>query len=47
VYLEPGAAAGGIPEIKAYLNGTHVRNFLRLRCIIVKVRFLLLSYSPA
>jgi len=47
VYLEPGAAAGGIPEIKAYLNGTHVRNFLRLRCIAVKVIGTILSVSSA
>eukprot|EP00961_Rhodomonas_salina_P068456 919056-Rhodomonas_salina.1 len=33
VGLEPAAAAGGIPEIKAYLNGTHIRDFLRLRAI--------------
>jgi len=37
VGLEPAAAAGGIPEIKAYLNGTHIRDFLRLRAIFVKV----------
>lgn len=37
VFVEPSAAAGGIPEIKAYLNGTHVKNFLRLRAITVKI----------
>jgi chloride channel 7 len=47
VYLEPAAAAGGIPEIKAYLNGTHVRNFLRLRCIFVKVVGTIFSVSSA
>ena len=45
VYLEPSAAAGGIPEIKAYLNGTHVRNFLRLRAVLVKIFGTILSVS--
>ena len=45
VYLEPSAAAGGIPEIKAYLNGTHVKNFLRLRAVLVKIFGTILSVS--
>uniref|UniRef100_A0A7S4KVL4 Chloride channel protein n=1 Tax=Guillardia theta TaxID=55529 RepID=A0A7S4KVL4_GUITH len=43
--VEPAAAAGGIPEIKAYLNGTHVKNFLRLRAIFVKVVGTILSVA--
>lgn len=27
VYFEPTAAGSGIPEVKAYLNGTKVRRF--------------------
>lgn len=47
VFVEPSAAAGGIPEIKAYLNGTHVKNFLRLRAIAVKIVGTMLSVSSA
>lgn len=45
VYLEPSAAGGGIPELQAYLNGTHVKNFLRLRAIVVKIFGTILSVS--
>lgn len=47
VFVEPSAAAGGIPEIKAYLNGTHVKNFLRLRAIAVKIFGTTMSVSSA
>ena len=47
VFVEPSAAAGGIPEIKAYLNGTHVKNFLRLRAIAVKIVGTMMSVSSA
>lgn len=47
VFIEPSAAAGGIPEIKAYLNGTHVKNFLRLRAIIVKIFGTMMAVSSA
>jgi H+/Cl- antiporter ClcA len=47
VFIEPSAAAGGIPEIKAYLNGSHVKNFLRLRAIAVKIVGTMLSVSSA
>ena len=42
-YIEPSAAAGGIPEIQAYLNGTHVHNFLRLRTVAIKIFGTILS----
>lgn len=35
--FEPHTAADGIAEIKAFINGTHVKNFLRLRTIIARV----------
>lgn len=47
VFVEPSAAAGGIPEIKAYLNGTHVKDFLRLRAIAIKIIGTALSVSSA
>lgn len=35
--FEPHTAADGIAEIKAFINGTHVKHFLRLRTIVAKV----------
>ena len=35
--FEPHTAADGVAEIKAFINGTHVKHFLRLRTIIAKV----------
>jgi H+/Cl- antiporter ClcA len=35
-YLEPTAAADGIAELKAYLNGSHARNVFGLRAVIVR-----------
>lgn len=37
VYYEPTAAGSGIPEVKAYLNGTKVPRFLRMRTLFAKV----------
>ena len=36
VFLSPEAAGSGVPEIKAYLNGTRVPRFLRPACALVK-----------
>lgn len=33
-YIEPLAAGSGIPELKTYLNGVHLRGLLRLRTIL-------------
>ena len=35
--IEPHTAADGVAEIKAFINGTHVKHFLRLRTIVVRV----------
>mmetsp|Transcript_49459 Transcript_49459/g.155052 ORF Transcript_49459/g.155052 Transcript_49459/m.155052 type:complete len:946 (-) Transcript_49459:44-2881(-) len=37
ITLEPATAADGIAEIKAFMNGTHVKRFLKLRTILVKI----------
>lgn len=37
VYWEPTAAGSGIPEVKAYLNGTKVPRFLRMRTLWAKL----------
>jgi len=43
--FEPHTAADGIAEIKAFINGTHVKHFLRLRTIVVKVLGTMLAAS--
>lgn len=45
VYYEPTAAGSGIPEVKAYLNGTKVPRFLRLRTLAGKVGSMILANS--
>ncbi len=35
-YLVPEAAGGGIPEVKAYLNGINLRSFLRFKVLMAK-----------
>jgi H+/Cl- antiporter ClcA len=40
VYYEPTAAGSGIPEVKAYLNGTKIPHFFRMKTLWTKlVRF--------
>lgn len=36
-YWEPAAAGSGIPEVKAYLNGTKIPGFFRLKTLIAKL----------
>ena len=36
-FVEPAATGSGIPEIKAYLNGTAMPNYLYFRTLLVKV----------
>mmetsp|Transcript_10131 Transcript_10131/g.23683 ORF Transcript_10131/g.23683 Transcript_10131/m.23683 type:complete len:987 (+) Transcript_10131:176-3136(+) len=37
VFVEPMTAADGLAEIKAFINGVHVRRFLKLRTIVLKI----------
>jgi len=43
--FEPHTAADGVAEIKAFINGTHVKHFLRLRTIVAKVIGTILAAS--
>ena len=36
VYLAPEAAASGVPEVMAYLNGCHIRRVFNIRTLVVK-----------
>ena len=36
-YVEPLAAGSGIPEMKTYLNGVHLKGLLRLRTVVAKL----------
>ena len=36
VFIQPQAASSGIPEVIAYLNGTHQRKLFNLRTLVVK-----------
>mmetsp|Transcript_40539 Transcript_40539/g.63297 ORF Transcript_40539/g.63297 Transcript_40539/m.63297 type:complete len:872 (-) Transcript_40539:351-2966(-) len=45
VYMEPATVADGVAEIKAFINGTHVKHFLKLRTILVKIAGTILSVS--
>ena len=37
VWVEPAAAGSGIPDVKAYLNGTNLQQFLTFRALVCKV----------
>eukprot|EP00026_Physarum_polycephalum_P002045 Phypoly_transcript_02049.p1 GENE.Phypoly_transcript_02049~~Phypoly_transcript_02049.p1 ORF type:complete len:942 (+),score=158.82 Phypoly_transcript_02049:112-2937(+) len=45
VYYEPTSAGSGIPEVKAYLNGTKVPRFLRMRTLFGKVTSMICANS--
>jgi H+/Cl- antiporter ClcA len=45
VCIEPAAAGSGIPEVKAFLNGTNVPRFLTPRALLVKTIGVCLSVS--
>lgn len=36
-FVEPLAAGSGIPEVKTYLNGVHIRGLLTIRTLITKL----------
>ncbi len=36
-FVEPLAAGSGIPEVKTYLNGIHIRGLLTIRTLITKL----------
>lgn len=44
-YVEPLAAGSGIPELKTYLNGVHLRGLLRLKTLLAKVGGIVFSIS--
>lgn len=47
VYWEPTAAGSGIPEVKAYLNGTKVPRFLRMKTLFAKVLSMVLANAAS
>lgn len=44
-YVEPLAAGSGIPEIKTYLNGVHIKGLLRLKALIAKLCSVMFAIS--
>jgi hypothetical protein len=44
-YVEPLAAGSGIPEMKTYLNGVHLKGLLRLRTVVAKLGGIAFSIS--
>lgn len=44
-YVEPLAAGSGIPEIKTYLNGVHIKGLLRLKALVAKLLGVMFSIS--
>jgi chloride channel 7 len=44
-FIEPVASGSGIPEVKAFLNGTNYLRFLRLKTLLVKAVGVIFSVS--
>jgi len=44
-FIAPAAGGSGIPELKAYLNGTAIRHYFTLKTLVVKVIGVILSVS--
>lgn len=44
-FVEPLAAGSGIPEVKTYLNGVHIRGLLTLRTLVAKLSGICFSIS--
>ncbi|GMH42780.1 hypothetical protein BSKO_10699 [Bryopsis sp. KO-2023] len=44
-YIEPLAAGSGIPELKTYLNGVHIRGLLQVKTFISKIIGIMFSIS--
>eukprot|EP00210_Caulerpa_lentillifera_P000973 g938.t1 len=44
-YVEPLAAGSGIPELKTYLNGVHIRGLLQVKTFVAKVIGVMFSIS--
>lgn len=44
-FVEPLAAGSGIPEMKTYLNGVHVRGLLTLRTLVAKLMGIVFSIA--
>jgi chloride channel 7 len=44
-FVEPLAAGSGIPEMKTYLNGVHVRGLLTLRTLVAKLTGIVFSIA--
>ena len=45
VFFSPEAAGSGIPDVKAWLNGTHVPNLLKMKTFLVKLIGIIFSVS--
>ena len=43
VWVEPASSGSGIPDLKAYLNGTNLRQLLTLKALVCKVIGVLFS----
>jgi chloride channel 7 len=44
-WFEPAAAGSGIPEVKAFLNGTNLNRVIRIKVLYLKVIGMILSVS--
>ena len=43
VWIEPASSGSGIPDLKAYLNGTNLRQLLTVKALVCKVVGVLFS----